>query len=234
MRLVDDIAALLRKNDASGTLKSNDTLMQSTLLCCEMLQNRLDVCLSTLKDFLSNSKVAKSDIGPVELKELVAEFFCPLDPFVRDQLSEVIITIEAPDVLDKLYGKVERTRSHVLTRLGVEIDILCRRAKADKASFWQAPWFRKAMLVTEVSCSLATAWFAYVWIYNPGVLCQHTDGRDWLPGLWTRSIPPLPRGKLLARSMPWPYRRRYCPIPCGYPSATRSAGPPVAAVFAMG
>jgi hypothetical protein len=167
LRLVDDIAALLRKNDASGTLKSNDTLMQSTLLCCEMLQNRLDVCLSTLKDFLSNSKVAKSDIGPVELKELVAEFFCPLDPFVRDQLSEVIITIEAPDVLDKLYGKVERTRSHVLTRLGVEIDILCRRAKADKASFWQAPWFRKAMLVIEISCSVATAWFAYVWIYNP-------------------------------------------------------------------
>ena len=167
LRVVDDIAALLRKNDASGTLKSNDTLMQSTLLCCEMLQNRLDVCLSALKEFLTSSKAAKNDIGPVELKELVAEFFNPCDPFVRDQLSEVIITIGAPDVLDKLYGKVERTRSHVLTRLGVEIDILCRRAKADKPRFWQSFWFRKLMLAAEIGCSLSTAWFAYVWIYNP-------------------------------------------------------------------
>jgi len=132
-----------------------------------MLQNRLDVCLSALKEFLTSSKAAKNDIGPVELKELVAEFFNPCDPFVRDQLSEVIITIGAPDVLDKLYGKVERTRSHVLTRLGVEIDILCRRAKADKPRFWQSFWFRKLMLAAEIGCSLSTAWFAYVWIYNP-------------------------------------------------------------------
>ena len=167
LRLVDDIAALLRENDARGTLKSNDTLMQSTLLCCEMFQNRLDVCLSALKDFLKSSKAAKSDIGPVELKGLVAEFFSPRDPFIRDQLSEVITTVGAPDVLDKLYGKVERTRSHVLTRLGVEIDILCRRAKADKARFWQSRWFRKVMLVTEIGCSIITVWFAYVWIHNP-------------------------------------------------------------------
>ena len=167
LRLVDDIAALLRENDARGTLKSNDTLMQSTLLCCEMIQNRLDVCLSALKDFLKSSKAAKSDIGPVELKGLVAEFFSPRDPFIRDQLSEVITTVGAPDVLDKLYGKVERTRSHVLTRLGVEIDILCRRAKADKARFWQSPWFRKVMLVSEIGCSIITVWFAYVWIHNP-------------------------------------------------------------------
>jgi hypothetical protein len=167
LRLVDDIAALLRKNDASGTLLSNDTLMQSTLLCCEMLQNRLDVCLSALTEFLKSSTFTKSDVGSVELKELVAEFFSPRDPFVRDQLSEVITTIGAPDVIDRLYSKVERTRSHVLTRLGVEIDILCRRAKADKARFWQSPWFRRAMLVIEISCSITTVWFAYVWIHNP-------------------------------------------------------------------
>ncbi len=167
LRLVDEIAALLRDNDARGNLKSSETLMQSTLLCCEMLQNRLDVCLSALTKFLKSSKFAKSDVGPVELKDLVAEFFSPRDPFVRDQLSEVITTIGAPDVLDKLYSKVERTRSHVLTRLGVEIDILCRRATADKARFWQSAWFRKVMLVIEIGCSITTVWFAYVWIHNP-------------------------------------------------------------------
>ncbi len=167
LRLVDDIAALLRENDARGTLKSNETLMQSTLLCCEMLQNRLDVCLSALKPFLNSSKVVESDIGPAELKGLVAEFFSPRDPFVRAQLSEVICTTGAPDVLDKLYSKVERTRSHVLTRLGVEIDILCRRAKASKSKFWQSSSFRKVMLVAEISCSIATVWFAYAWIHNP-------------------------------------------------------------------
>ena len=167
LRLVDDIAALLRENDARGTLKSNETLMQSTLLCCEMLQNRLDVCLSALKPFLNSSKSAENDIGPTELKGLVAEFFSPRDPFLRDQLSEVITTIGAPDVLDKLCSKVERTRSHVLTRLGVEIDILWRRAKASKSRFWQSYWFRKVIFVTEIGCSLATVWFAYIWIHNP-------------------------------------------------------------------
>jgi len=167
LRLADDIAALLRDNDARGTLKSNETLMQSTLLCCEMIQNRLDVCLSALKPFLMSSKVAESDIGPTELKELVAEFFRPRDPFVSDQLSEVITTIGAPDVLDKLCSKVERTRSHALTRLRVEIDILCRRAKASKSKFWHMSWFRKVLLVAEIGCSIATMWFAYVWIQNP-------------------------------------------------------------------
>ena len=168
LRLADDIAALLRDNDARGTLKSNETLMQSTLLCCEMIQNRLDVCLSALKPFLMSSRVVESDIGPTELKDLVAEFFRPRDPFVSDQLSEVIATIGAPDVLDKLCSKVERTRSHALTRLRVEIDILCRRAKASKSKFWHMSWFRKILLVVEIGCSIATMWFAYVWIQNPG------------------------------------------------------------------
>ena len=168
LRLADDIAALLRDNDARGALKSNETLMQSTLLCCEMIQNRLDVCLSALTPFLMSSKVTESDIGPTELKELVAEFFKPRDPFVSDQLSEVITTIGAPDVLDKLCSKVERARSHALTRLRVEIDILCRRVKASKSKFWHTPWFRKVVLVAEISCSVATMWFAYVWIQNPG------------------------------------------------------------------
>ena len=167
LRLVDDIAALLRDNDASGSLKSNETLMQSTLLCCEMIQNRLDVCLSALKPFLTSSKVAQSDIGAAELKRLVAEFFRPRDSFVRDQLSEVIETTGAPDVLDKLCSKVERTRSHVLTRLGVEIDILYRRAKARKTRFWHSSWFPGALLVAEISCSIGTVWFAYAWIQNP-------------------------------------------------------------------
>ena len=167
LRLADDIAALLRDNDARGTLTSNETLMQSTLLCCEMIQNRLDVCLSALKPFLMSSKAADSDIGAAELKGLVAEFFRPRDTFVSDQLSEVITATGAPDVLDKLCSKVERTRSHVLTRLGVEIDILCRRARARKTRFWHSSWFPGVLLVAEISCSIGTIWFAYEWIQNP-------------------------------------------------------------------
>jgi hypothetical protein len=167
LRLVDDIAALLRDNDARGNLKSSETLMQSTLLCCEMLQNRLDVCLSALEPLFKSSRATDSDIGPIEMKELVAEFFTPRDAFVSDQLSEVITTIGAPDVLDKLCSKVERTRSHVLTRLGVEIDILSRRATATKSRFWHSSWFRKVMLFAEIGGSIATVWFAYAWIRNP-------------------------------------------------------------------
>ena len=167
LRLVDDIAALLRENDAGGSLNSNETLMQSTLLCCEMLQDRLDVCLAALNPLFKRSKIADHDIGPIEMKDLVAEFFRPRDPIVSDQLSEVITTIGAPDVLDKLCSKVERTRSHVLTRLGVEIDILCRRAEASKPRFWHTPWFRKMLLFAEIGGSIATVWFAYEWIRYP-------------------------------------------------------------------
>ena len=39
LRLIDDIAAMIRENDARGVLKSNETLMQATLLCCESVQN---------------------------------------------------------------------------------------------------------------------------------------------------------------------------------------------------
>ena len=165
--LTDNIAALIRENEARGTLKSNETLMQSTILCCETIQDRLDIFLDTLKEVLKGSAIAKSDIGATELKDLVAEFFRPNDPFIKDQLSNVVTTIGAPDVVDKLQTKVERTRSHVLTRLGVEIDILCRRLKTKKAMFWQSTSFAKGVLVAEISCSLATIWFAYLWIHSP-------------------------------------------------------------------
>lgn len=167
LRLIDDIAALIRENEARGVLKSNETLMQSTLLCCETVQNRLDIFLETLKDVMKEYGGAKSEIGPGELKELVAEFFRKDDPFFREQLSEVVATIGAPDVVEKLHSKVERTRAHVLTRLGVEIDILCRRLTTKKAMFWQSTSFAKGVLVAEIACSLATVWYAYLWIHNP-------------------------------------------------------------------
>jgi len=167
LRLIDDLAALIRENEARGTLKSNETLMQSTLLCCEAVQNRLDIFLDTLKGILTGSAITKTEIGPTELKELVAEFFPPNDPFIKEQLSGVVTTIGAPDVVEKLQNKVERTRAHVLTRLGVEIDILCRRLTTKKAMFWQSASFAKGVLAVEISCSLATIWFAYAWIHNP-------------------------------------------------------------------
>lgn len=167
LRLIDDLAALIRENEARGTLKSNETLMQSTLLCCEAVQNRLDIFLDTLKGILKGSAITKTDIGPTELKELVAEFFPPNDPFIKEQLSGVVTTIGAPDVVEKLQNKVERTRAHVLTRLGVEIDILCRRLTTKKAMFWQSASFAKGVLAVEISCSFATIWFAYTWIHNP-------------------------------------------------------------------
>jgi len=167
LRLIDDIAALIRDNDARGTLKSNETLMQSTLLCCEYVQNRLDIFLDTLKEVLKGSAITKAEIGATELKELVGEFFRPNDPFIREQLSGVVTTIGAPDVVDKLQSKVERTRSHTLTRLGVEIDILCRRLTTKKAMFWQSSTFGKGVLAVELCCSVATIWYAYLWINNP-------------------------------------------------------------------
>jgi hypothetical protein len=167
LRLIDDIAALIRENEARGILKSNETLMQSTLLCCEAMQNRLDILLETLKDALKRAGGDKTEVGAPELKELVAEFFQPNDPFFKEQLANVVTTIGAPDVVDKLHTKVERTRAHVQTRLGVEIDILCRRLKTKKAMFWQSASFAKGVLAVEIGCSLATIWFAYLWIHNP-------------------------------------------------------------------
>ena len=167
LRLIDDIAALIRDSDGRGTLASNETLMQSTILCCEAIQNRLDIFLKTLKDFVKGSAIAKSEVGPVELKELVAEFFRPNDPFMKDQLTNVVTTIGAPNVVNKLQSKVERTRAHVLARLGVEIDILYQQLTRKKARFWQSKWFAIGVLVAEISSSLATLWYAYVWIYAP-------------------------------------------------------------------
>lgn len=167
LRLTDSIAALIRENEARGVLKSNETLMQSTLLCCQALQDRLDIFLEILQDVLKKSGGEKSEIGPSELKELVAEFFRRDDTFFREQLTNVVITAGAPDVVDKLHTKVERTRAHVLTRLGVEIDILCRRLKQKKTMFWQSTSFAKGVMATEILCSLATVWFAYMWIHSP-------------------------------------------------------------------
>ena len=167
LRLIDDIAAMIRENEARGVLKSNETLMQATLMCCETMQNRLDVFVDVLKDVLKSFGGDKVEIGPAELKQLVAEFFRPDEPFFREQLTSVVQTVGAPDIVDKLHTKVERTRSHVQTRLGVEIDILCRRLKTKKAMFWQSTSFAKSVLVAEIGCSLATVWYAYLWIHNP-------------------------------------------------------------------
>lgn len=167
LRLIDQIAAMIRDNEARGVLKSNETLMQATLLCCEALQNRLDIFLETLKDVLKRYGNDGGEIGEGDLKDLVGEFFRRDDPFFKEQLRNVVETIDAPDIVDKLHTKVERTRSHVLTRLGVEIDILCRRLKTKKAMFWQSSSFAKGVLAAEIACSLATIWFAYVWIHSP-------------------------------------------------------------------
>jgi hypothetical protein len=167
LRLIDKLAALIRDNEARGTLNSSETLMQSTLLCCETLQNRLDIFLDTLKGVLKGSAITNSEIGAPELKALVGEFFRPNDPFLKEQLAGVVATIGAPNVVAKLQSKVERTRAHVLTRLGVEIDILCRRLTTKKAMFWQSTSFAKGVLAVELACSLATIWYAYMWIHNP-------------------------------------------------------------------
>lgn len=168
LRLTDSIAALLRESEAQGTLKSPETLMQCTLLCCQAIQDRLEMFLEELQVVLKKTGGEKSEIGPAELKELVGEFFRREDPFFRDQLTNVVIDVGVPaGVVDKLYGKVERTRAHVLTRLGVEIDILCRRMKQKKAMFWQSSQFAKGILALEIGCSLATVWFAYLWIHSP-------------------------------------------------------------------
>ena len=37
LRLIDNIAAMIRENEARGVLKSNETLMQATLMCCETM-----------------------------------------------------------------------------------------------------------------------------------------------------------------------------------------------------
>lgn len=168
LRLIDEVAALIRESEAKGTLKSNETLMQTTLLCCQVLQDRLDIFLETLKDLIKRAGGEKAEIGPAELKELVAEFFQPNDSVFRDQLTVVVTTMGAPPgVVDRLLTKVERSRSHSLTRLGVEIDILCRRLKTKKAMFWQNTSFAKGVMVTEIGCSLLTVWCAYLWIHNP-------------------------------------------------------------------
>lgn len=167
LRFTDSIAALIRENEARGTLKSSETLMQATLLCCQALQDRVDIFREILPDILKKLGGEKSEIGPTELKQLVAEFFRRDDTFFREQLTNVVIAAGAPDVVDKLHTKVERTRAHVLTRLGVEIDILCRRLKQTKTMFWQSTSFVKGVLAMEIACSLATVWFAYVWIHSP-------------------------------------------------------------------
>lgn len=167
LRLTDSIAALIRENEARGALKSSETLMQATLLCCQTLQDRLDIFLEILQDVLKKAGGEKSEIGPSDLKELVGEFFRRDDTFFREQLTNVVIEAGAPDVVDKLHAKVERTRAHVLTRLGVEIDILCRRLKQTKTMFWQSTSFVKGVLAMEITCSLATVWFAYLWIHSP-------------------------------------------------------------------
>ena len=173
-------------------LKSNETLMQATLLCCQMLQDRLDIFLETLKDVLKRSGTAKTEIGASEVKELVAEFFRRDDPFLKEQLSNVVATIGAPDIVDKLYNKVERTRSHVLTRLGVEIDIFCRRLQTKETMFWQSSSFGRSVLVAEVGCSLATVWFAYLWIHDPtatvSIQMIVTGTLVYLLGLFRRHI----------------------------------------------
>ena len=167
LRLTDSIAALIRENEARGELESSETLMQATLLCCQALQDRVDMFLEILPDIIKKAGGEKSEIGPTELKELVAEFFRREDTFFREQLTNVVIAAGAPDVVDKLHTKVERTRAHVLTRLGVEIDILCRRLKQTKTMFWQSTSFVKGILAMEIACSLATVWFAYLWIHSP-------------------------------------------------------------------
>ena len=42
-RFVEGLANLLREYDDRGALKSTDTLMEGTLICCSMLQDRVEI-----------------------------------------------------------------------------------------------------------------------------------------------------------------------------------------------
>ena len=115
------------------------------------------------RDSLEGGEEAPIQAGQVVLYD----FRRPNRTFFKEQLAGVVSTIGAPDVVDKLHTKVERTRAHVLTRLGVEIDILCRRLKTKKPMFWQSAAFAKGVLAVEILCSFTTIYFAYLWIHNP-------------------------------------------------------------------
>ena len=69
LRLTDSIAALIRENDARGELKSSETLMQATLLCCQALQDRVDMFLEVIPDILKKAGTDKDELGPTELGE---------------------------------------------------------------------------------------------------------------------------------------------------------------------
>jgi hypothetical protein len=166
-RLVDDLASLLREYDDRGALKSTGPLMEGTLICCAMLQDRVEIFSKVLKSVVASSGAAQRNFNALELKGLVGEFLRPKDPFLLEQLSGLISVAEAPDVIDKLLDKVEKTRAHVLMRLGVEIDLLCRRTGSSGSSFWRSRHFHRGLIFAEIGLIVATVWYAFLMVYNP-------------------------------------------------------------------
>lgn len=168
-RLVRDLADLVREYDDRGALKSTEPLMEGTLICCSMLQDRVEIFSDALKDIVASSGAAQRTFNALELKGLVGEFLRPGDPFCKDQLSELIAASELPEkVIDKLMDKIEKQRAKVLMRLGVEIDLLCKGTSSRGTTFWRSRRFLRGLVAAEVVLILATVWYAFSMVYSPG------------------------------------------------------------------
>lgn len=168
-RLQASIAQMLADNEAQGKLRSNESLKQGTLLCCEMLEKRADDFVAALRSVIVDEggarRAAKSDY-----KDLVAEFLPRDEPFVSEQLCGLISRIGAPDVRAQLLEKVEKTRAKMLRRLGVEIDLLYRRAQTDNATSPRPRHMYTGLLVTEMALLATAGWYTYMWIADPSTL----------------------------------------------------------------
>ena len=168
-RLQDDIEKLLRENEAQGKLRSNETLKQTTLLCCEMLEKRAEDFVAALKGVIVETGGARHAVKS-DFKSLVAEFLPADESFVSEQLAGVISRIGAPDVLGQLKEKVEKTRAKMLRRLGVEIDLLYRRAHADEHPAERPRHMYTGLLIAEVGLLATAGWYTYTWVAEPSAL----------------------------------------------------------------
>lgn len=168
-RLEESIAKLLRDNESQGKLRSNETLKQGTILCCDMLEKRADDFVAVLKGVIVESGGARRATKS-EFKSLVAEFLPANEAFLSDQLAGIISTIGAPDVLAKLMEKIEKTRAKMMTRLGVEIDLLYRRSQTSDAPQERSPHLHTGLLLAEMGLLAAAGWYTYMWIAHPSAL----------------------------------------------------------------
>ncbi|MDX1434954.1 MAG: hypothetical protein R3286_21105 [Gammaproteobacteria bacterium] len=168
-RLQASIAQMLADNEAQGKLRSNETLKQGTLLCCEMLENRADAIVAALKGVIVDGNGARQ-AAKSDYKRLVAEFLPREEAFVSDQLTSIISRIGAPNVLAQLQEKVEKTRAKMQRRLGVEIDLLFRRSQSDEAAATRPRHMYAGLLIAEVALLAAAGWYTYTWIADPSTI----------------------------------------------------------------